>query len=291
MANTVALGPLDILSGYAISFLLGILFLFKKKTKPLLYISCLTVVFFYYLLLTFRGGRIYIFGIVIFLLYRFLEKKNIRLLLFASVLGILSLGALPILSSLRGDTRIKVEDVTSSQMSLNSELILNEVLVKTNSVMYGSYLINADGIGNKGSMMYSSTLFALLPRFLFPSKPEPGSVDGSPEGLPSRASAAYHSTHEYNGISSNGVPASISSLWGGGWLAFILEIVSVAYLIFFINAVFKSQKPIYAGFAFSIVSFPVCILEVPLPSILIDVQRFIVFYFVLKVLFTLLDRR
>ena len=287
LANLTAMGPMDFISGLGVSFMVGSLFLYRERIKPLAFKLGIVTLSLFFLAHTFRGGRIYIFGIVIIILYYALLKKRKADIVFGGLVTVFAMALLPALASLRGSEQINISDVRSASNSSTASLVMAEVLTKTNSVMYGSYLIEKDGIGKWDGKMYTSTIYALIPRFIYPSKPEPGSVDGTQYGLPARASSAYSTVGEYNDIGNNGVPASISSLWGGGWLAYIIEIIFTAYLIFFINGVFYSNRPLFACFVFSLLSFPVGVLEIPLPTILIALQRDVVIYFIILLLLSI----
>lgn len=292
--NITALGPIDFISGYALSFLFAAAFLFKDRVSSLKFKIIIVIVISYFMILTLRGGRIYIFGIVFLLLYYALKshkKNSVRNLVFAGIVGVLGLFLLPVLGAVRGEDQVTFNDVVEASSTDAGKQVIGEVLTKTNSVMYGSYLIETDGIGKWNGKMYSSTLFALFPRFIFSSKPEPGSVDGTLEGLPSRASAIYSIVGTYSGIGNNGVPASISSLWGGGWIAYFIELLFTGCLIFIINCVFISNKPIFSCLVFYLISFPVGVLEVSLPTILISIQRFVIIYFTLYILFSFFNSK
>lgn len=286
MANLTAMGPLDFISGMGVSFMVGSLLLYRERIKPLDFKIGIATLSLFFLTHTLRGGRIYIFGIVIILLFYALKNKRKTDLVIGGAVAVLAMALLPTLAALRGSEQIKISDIRAVGGTSTSSLVMAEVLTKTNSVMYGSYLIEKDGIGKWDGKMYTSTIYALIPRFIYPSKPEPGSVDGTQYGLPARASSAYTAIGDYNDIGNNGVPASLSSLWGGGWIAFIIEIIFTAYLIFFINGVFYTNKPLFACFVFSLLSFPVGVLEIPLPTILVALQRDIVIYFIILILMT-----
>ena len=290
ITNIKALGPVDFLAGLGLSYLTGVVFLFRKKTSFGVYRLSVILIALYFVIHVLKGGRIYFFGIIILFIYYALSRHDTKSLVIAGVLGVFALGLLPVMSDLRGERQVLVKDIVAaaSSSSSSTDMIMDEILTKTNSVLYGSYLIEKDGIGKWNGKMYSSTIYALVPRFLAPSKPEPGSVDGTVMGLPARASVAYYVTGEYDGIGNNGVPASLSSLWGGGWLAYIVEILASAYLIFLINCLFFSEKPVFVGFVFSLLSFPTGILEIPLPTVLISLQRDIVIYLFLAVFISLL---
>ena len=279
--NITALGPIDFASNMAITFLTGAVLLCKDSFKPAIYKLSLALIASFLIIHTLRGGRIYIFGLVIILLYYGLSEHKTRLIIGTGIVGIIGLSLLPVLGSLRGESKIQLEDISAASSTPTGQLVIGEVLTKTNSVLYGSYLLGQDGIGKWDGKMYSSTIYALIPRFIYPSKPEPGSVDGTQYGLPGRASFSYNSIGEYNNMGSNGVPASISSLWGGGWIAYVFEILSSGLLLFLINCIFYSKKALFLSFIMSLIAFPATIMEVPLPTILIQVQRYVVIYFVI----------
>lgn len=284
--NITALGPIDFASNMAITFLTGAVLLCKDSFKPAIYKLSLALIASFLIIHTLRGGRIYIFGLVIILLYYGLSEHKTRLIIGTGIVGIIGLSLLPVLGSLRGESKIQLEDISAASSTPTGQLVIGEVLTKTNSVLYGSYLLGQDGIGKWDGKMYSSTIYALIPRFIYPSKPEPGSVDGTQYGLPGRASFSYNSIGEYNNMGSNGVPASISSLWGGGWIAYVFEILSSGLLLFLINCIFYSKKALFLSFIMSLIAFPATIMEVPLPTILIQVQRYVVIYFVIGVFFS-----
>lgn len=281
LSNLTALGPLDFVSSLGISFLVGILLLCRDRIKPFYFKLSIGVITLFFLAHTLRGGRIYSFGIIIMVLYYAFKNRRKVEMVVGGLLAIFALTLLPVIASLRGSDQIKLSDVRVTDESSTPTMVFTEILIKTNSVMYGSYLIKKDGIGKWDGKMYSSSFYALIPRFIDPSKPEPGSVDGTQYGLPARASARYSMSGKYNNINNNGVPTSLSSLWGGGWLAFVVEILFTAFLMFFINGVFYSGKPIFVGFIFSLLSFPVGVLEIPLPTILMAIQRDLVIYILL----------
>lgn len=279
--NRQATSVLGFVSSYAVYFLISSILFYKSKMSAILFNASVIVVFAYFFILGFQGGRIYLFGLVIILIYYSLLRRRKTLYIVSFLAGILSLLMLPALSSLRGEKEIDVSEALELSKSSTGEMVINSILGKTSSVRSGNYLIEKDGIGNQGFEMYSSTLYALIPRVIYPSKPEPGSVDGEITGLPSRRSAMYSIEGNYNGILNLGVPASLSSLWGGGWIAYFAEIASTALLIFLLNCIFFSRKFIFLCFAIQIIAFPVCILEVPLPSILLFIQRDVVVYLIL----------
>ena len=282
LENATVGGPIDFLGGFSMSFITGTIFFFRKKVSFAKFYLCVSIMVFYWLILTFRGGRIYIFGIVILLLYYALIKRSKTILILGILTGLFALTLLPALASLRGADNVNTAEVINESKSSSSEMVVDQILGKTNSVNNGSYLIQYDGIGNNGYMMYTSTIYALIPRIIYPSKPEPGSVDGTLTGLPSRRAAIYQITGEYDGVFNLGISTSLSSLWGGGWLMYFVEIISSAFLIFLLNSVFRSRKMIFITFAMSLLNYPICILEIPLPTILISVQRYTVIYFILS---------
>jgi len=282
--NAHAISPLRFISSFMVTYLIGVVLLCKERLSFSKYNLCIAMIAVHLLIQTFLGGRIYIFGIVIIFLHYAIEQKRKTSFIVGVIVGLFALTLLPSISSLRGQGDFSASEAITSSRSTTGTQIIGEIFVKTNSVLYGSYLLEKDGVGKWDGKMYSSTIYALIPRFLYPNKPEPGSVDGTPFGLPARASVDYSTIGVYDGIGNNGVTASVSSLWGGGWIAYFCEIFSVAFIIFLFNCVFYSKKPLFICFAISLMGFPICVLEVPGPQILTGIQRFIVIYLFIKMI-------
>ena len=275
-----SLGMLQMLYDFAIYILLAECLFYGNFLGKKRFNYVLILLSAYFLLLTFNGGRIYIFALVIVFVY-FALKTNKKKYFFAVVcLSTIAFMSLSGLAALRGQDRIKGIELYDNFKDATLYGVFDELFTKTNSVAYSCYLIIHDGIGNVGSQLYTSTFYALIPRVFYPKKPQPGSVDGTLYGTPARLSAAYDPDikSDYNDISNNGVSTSLEALWAMGWSMFLLQIVVCSLFIFFLNAVLIGRKPLFVYFFLSLIGFPVCILDVSLVKLLMGVQRFFIIY-------------
>lgn len=238
----------------------------------------------YVLAQVYNGRRVYLFFFIIVILYVALSKKNNKKYLFYALIGgSAALWLLPVIGELRQSDKIKLENVTTAQGGKTID-ILGEVITKTNSVQYSCYLLLHDGIGTKGATMYTSTSLALVPRILYPKKPVPGSVDGTLNGIPARLNAIYHRDN-YNEIENNGITSSLEALWAMGWGMYFFQIMILGYMIFIFNGILYGGKPLFVYFMFSLIGFPVCVLDISLVKLLLGIQRYIIIYLFAKLLF------
>lgn len=285
LRGDISRGVVTFIYSAGTNMLLAQLLLLREKLskKQIFFGAALLMV--YYLMQIYNGRRIFMFAIVFFFLYIALQKQQKRLYLLSFILLSFAFVLLPQISKLRQGTRITFEILKQNNEKVEEEEILSEFLIKTNSVLYTSYLLLHDGIGNIGPQLYTSTVYSLIPRFLYPQKPEPGSIDGTLYGLPSRLSAAYNPTikDDYNEISNNGVSTPLVALWAMGWGMLFFQIIVSAFIIWLFNELLKGRKPLFAYYIFSLTGFPVCVLDISLISFLMTTQRFIVIYIFLYV--------
>lgn len=282
--NNTLMGIVTFISSIGVFFLVGAaVFMrdyFKKSELKVIY----TVLLIYYLQIIMNGGRIYMFVFIIVLLYYALETHRKSVLIYTIALSVLALTLLPVMAELRSEGRMSFSDVAKSR-STDASDIIEHIYIKTNSVYYGSFILQNDGIGGGGFLVYASTLFALIPRNIMPNKPQPGSKNGTMYGLPSRLSAIYMSEGNYNDISNNGVSVSLESLWTMGWFSYILQIIVSAYMIFLFNGILNGKKLFFIYCLLSLINFPVCNVEISIVQIMVQTQRFIILYLILSFLF------
>ena len=283
LTDDFTLGIISFLEDLSVFVLLAQAIWHRKlfgKHKILLHDILLSL---YVLAQVYNGRRVYLFFFVIVLLYISYNKKKKEYLYLSLIGGIVALWLLPVIAEIRQVDKVKIESVSSIEGgSFNS--VLGEIITKTNSVQYSCYLLVHDGIGSKGATLYTSTAFALIPKVIYPSKPVPGSIDGTLNGIPARLNASYHRDN-YNDIENNGITSSLEALWAMGWGMYFLQILIIAYLIFFFNGILYGGKPLFVYFMFSLIGFPICVLDVSLVKVLLGVQRYILIYLLCKTFF------
>lgn len=283
MSSNSSLGFLSLLEDLAVFTILAQI-IWKRdvlgKAKLLsgeLLLSC------YVLMQIYNGRRIYMFFFVIVLLYFSYKTSKKKYLIYACCGGLLALWLLPIIGEIRQEDKIHVDKIVEAGENDDND-ILNQVILKTNSVQYSCYLLLHDGIGQQGPKLYTSTLYALVPRIIYPDKPIPGSVDGTLNGIPARLNANYH-RDSHSDVENNGVTSSLEALWALGWFMFILQIFISGYVIYLFNGILYGGKPLFIYFMFSLIGFPVCVMDVSLVKLLLSIQRYIIIYIFFKLIF------
>ncbi len=283
--ENVFLGTVSFFRGVAVYVLISILF-FYQKIVPKNQISIIFVLLVVnFVIIVFSGSRIHLFAIIILVLYLGLQQKNKRIVAIVIGLSIFSLSILPAISVLRktGDS-YNASDIMKARNKDSGDIVW-EVLNKTNSVHSSSYLILYSGIGSGGMQVYTSTLFALLPRFIYPSKPQPGSMDGTMAGLPGRLAANIDNA-QYSEVANVGISTSLEALWAGGIVVFFIQALFCGYIIALMNKAIKGRKILFLYFIFTLTSFPVCMLDISIVNFSVSVQRFMLLYLVFYVLFS-----
>ena len=264
-------GLIVFISHFAIYALLALVLFYSNYLSKKSFLLSLIIVFAYYLSTIYSGARINLFAVIIVIIYYAYKIRNKHLILLSVILGVIALGLLPTIASLRGDASFSLKDFNTSS---SSDEILSEIYTKTNSVNTSAILIQHDGIGGGGSQIYMSTALALVPRMMMPNKPHPGSKDGTLYGLPSRLAVIYSTSGEYNGITNVGISSSIEMLWALGWFGLFFLILITSFLIIIFNQMLNGGKFLFVIFFLSLVNFPVCQIDVALSTLLISVQRY-----------------
>lgn len=277
-------GTLAFISGIGIFSLVGSIIAYGKQIGKIKFWAILALLSVYYVITVLYGARIYMFVFIIVLLY-FAIKGNKKWLLIGTVsLSILAFILLPVMAELRSSGIMSVSEVKNSQKTSIDEVV-DQIYTKTNSVYYGSYLIEHDGIAGGGPLVYVSTIYSLIPRSIMPNKPQPGSKNGTMYGLPSRLAAIYMSRGDYNNILNVGVPVSIESLWALGWVSYAIQIFASALMLFMFNNILLGKKIFFIYCMLAMIKFPVCNMEISLVQILIQIPRFAILYFIFYLIF------
>lgn len=283
--NNLLLGAISFLKGYVVCFLLSILFFYQKLLSIIQRYIIISILSLHYILVALSGSRIQLFAILIILLYIALSQKKKKLLIPVIAFGFLAFTVLPAISELRKTgVSISTSDVMRTRARGDGDIIW-EVMNKTNSVNSSSTLLFYSGVGSGGSLVYTSTLYSLVPRFVYPNKPHPGSMDGTMDGLPGRLAANIGSA-KYSSVANVGISSSLEALWAGGFVMYFIQALFGGFLIVLMNLALKGKKLLLLYFVLSLLSFPVCTLDVSLVYFSVSVQRFLIVCFVFYILFT-----
>lgn len=290
-SNDTEIGPITFITSFCRFFLLAML-IFKRNTLNHSQQNIIIVLLLlFYMLQTLSGSRISIFGILFLFIYISLEQKNYKNMVYTCIFLILAFLLLPIIGDLRqNDTKITVSQVVEKGGVSSIDRIISELVVKTNSVDYSTFLLASDGIGNAGANVYLSQFYSLIPRFVYPNKPFGGSKDGTVMGSYARY-AANTITGQADETGYNvGVSTSIIALWSLGWPMFIVHILISGYFIFLFNSIFVSRKPLFVLFVLFSLNYPVCQLDISFDIIIRDIQRYLVIYFILRLCYPRIKR-
>lgn len=275
---------------YSVAFLILILLVYKGKVSNIKYILSHILYFVYSLKMTLMGGRINLLGPILIYLYLYIyEYRNrFKLLIVIPILifSLLAASLLPILAKVRVQGSTMSYSDFSSDMLENIDFtpILAEFAIKTNSVYYGAYLCEFDGIGAAGINPYINSLYSLLPRFLYPNKPVPTSKDGTEYGTPSRVAANLIIGD--SSVFNVGVPSSLVSLWHGGVWAYFFNIIFTVWLLLWLNKLFSSGMFFWQLVTLLFINIPVMNVYITFDQFIRDVPRHFVIYFAFCILYS-----
>ena len=283
--DNLLLGSISFFRGYVVCFLLAILFFYYKSLSTFYRYAIVALLSIHYLLIALAGSRIQLFAILIMLVYLAISQKKKTLLIPIIAVIFIIFAILPTLSELRqSDKSFTTVDLIHAGSKGSGDIVW-EIMNKTNSVHSSSTLLYFSGIGYGGSLVYTSTLYSLVPRFIYPNKPHPGSMDGTMDGLPGRMAANINSI-QYSSVANVGISTSIESLWAGGYIMFFIQAIFSGFLIVLMNKALYGKKLLLLYLVLSLLSFPVCITDVSLVYFSMSIQRFLVVYALFYMLFS-----
>jgi hypothetical protein len=130
--------------------------------------------------------------------------------------------------------------VETNTISEIGQRFLEELTVKFNAPLGGLILLQSQGEGAAGWTPFLGALLALVPRYVLPEKPVPGSADGQYSGHPSRIAAAHM---EFSGDAGNvGVSAAAVAVWELGYLGIVLFVVLGWANLLVLNSFFSGRS-------------------------------------------------
>lgn len=134
------------------------------------------------------------------------------------------------------ESRATAETATLS--SVTQELA-RSLAAKFDLVSSGVILVEREGYGAAGIEPYKGAALALVPRILLPSKPTPGSIDGTYFGIPSRLVGRRLGMDQYAG--GVGVGPVAISIWQWGYWGVAVFVISAWVLLLVFNYFFHSR--------------------------------------------------
>ncbi|MBS1809838.1 MAG: hypothetical protein JST84_16875 [Acidobacteria bacterium] len=190
--------------------------------------------------------------------------------------------------------RLNVDDILSSSSKAADENIVNEMAVnlitKFDSFSNSAILVERMGEGRAGIQPYIGAVLALVPRAILPSKPIPGSFDGTIRGYPTRVVAVQMGMSEEAG-NVNLSPASIT-VWQFGYLGLIVMVICNVLHLYLINSLLLSPSLLFKSLAFFLIGLPALLTLYTSPDILLmNLERIFLAFLFLFVLHHVLERR
>ena len=192
-----------------------------------------------------------------------------------------------------GDRLNLGEIVSSSSKAAEQNLIselANNLITKFDSFSTGALLVERMGAGSAGIQPYVGAVLALVPRAVLPSKPIPGSFDGTIRGHPTRVVAVQMGMSEEAG-NVNLSPAAVS-IWQFGYLGLAVMIVCNVLQLYLINSLLLSPSLFLKSLAFFLVGLPSLLTLYASPDfLLMNLERILLFFLLLFAIYYALQRR
>ena len=196
----------------------------------------------------------------------------------ATIVGVGAVGTIIIGSILsvaigqaRYGDRLKLNDILSNSSKAADQNIVSEMAInlitKFDSFSTGAILVERMGEGRAGVQPYIGALLAMIPRAVLPSKPIPGSFDGTIRGYPTRVVAVQMGMSEEAG-NVNVAPASIA-VWQFGYFGLLVMILANVLHLYLINSLLLAPSLFFKSLAFFLVGLPALMTIYAPPDILL----------------------
>ena len=190
------------------------------------------------------GGRVALIAPVALLIMFLHERRTSKASLFAAYSALFLVTATVgvvvtiAIANARGEERISIAEAEQQSKQVVEGSAIREKLweafdhvnLKFDAISAGAVLIDRYGSGVAGMHPYTGALLAFVPRRVMPSKPVPGSADGTNRGTPSRLVAV--ATLAYDPDTGNvGVSPAAIAMWQFGLFGLVpLVILNVVQL-------------------------------------------------------------
>ena len=133
-------------------------------------------------------------------------------------------------------------------------------------------------------------MLALIPRAVLPSKPTPGSFDGTIRGYPTRIVAVQMGMSEEAG-NVNVSPASIA-VWQFGYFGLFVMILANGLHLYLINSLLLAPSVLFKSLAFFLIGLPALMTIYAPPDILLmNLERIFLVFLLMFAIYHVLQRR
>ena len=219
----------------------------------------------------------------------------------ATIVGVGAVGTIIIGSILsvaigqaRYGDRLKLDDILSNSSKAADQNIVSEMAInlitKFDSFSTGAILVERMGEGRAGVQPYIGALLAMIPRAVLPSKPIPGSFDGTIRGYPTRVVAVQMGMSEEAG-NVNVSPASIA-VWQFGYLGLLVMVLANVLHLYLINSLLLAPSVFFKSLAFFLVGLPALMTIYAPPDILLmNLERIVLVFLLMFAIHYILQRQ
>lgn len=189
--------------------------------------------------------------------------------------------------------RLKFDDLLNTSSKAADQNIVSDmaanVVTKFDSFSTGAILVERMGEGRAGIQPYIGALLAMVPRAILPSKPIPGSFDGTIRGYPTRVVAVQLGMSAEAG-NVNVSPASIA-VWHFGYLGLLFMVLCNALHLYLINSLLLAPSLLFRSLAFFLIGLPAMLtLYAPPDILLMNLERIFLVFLLLFVVHRFLQR-
>jgi len=214
-------------------------------------------------------------------------RKTVAIIVVAAIVSV-SIGGvlLLVVGQNRGiyelTLRSTMQEVTQiiEDPQLTSKLgqaLLVEMVTKLDSFSTGATLLRYAGVGVSGWEPYRGAVLSVVPRFALPSKPVPGSADGTYGGHPGRIAAAAMGMDPASGNVQVGPAAT--ALWQWGYLGLAGLVFANVVQLYLINSLLLSRSFILKVVALYAIGIPTFLPLYASPEmVLMNLQRILILY-------------
>lgn len=190
------------------------------------------------------------------------------------------------IANARGSEQITVSEAERQSKEVIQSAALREKLweafdhvnLKFDSISAGAVLIDSYGSGVAGMRPYTGALLAFVPRRLMPSKPVPGSVDGTNRGMPSRLVAA--ATLAFDPDTGNvGVSPAAIAMWQFGLFGLVPLVLLNVLQLRLINSLLLPRSIVTRTLAMFLIGVPTFIgVFSPADMLIMNLERVLAVY-------------
>lgn len=165
---------------------------------------------------------------------------------------------------LRSQGKFTILDIAKFDGDIYEHDVARSFLTKFDSISPGAILVQYSGYGEAGLMPYEGVVLSIIPRFILPSKPTPGSIDGSSSGEPARLVPILMGIHS-DSLNVGVSPVSIT-IWQLGTIGLGAFILLNWLNLVLINTVLSMRSLLTKAIGISMIGLPAIAILIAAPN-------------------------